>query len=341
MTAIKSGEIARFVASGWRNYPVILVHGSDEGSVRETGAALVAAAAGSDPDPMNLIRLDGETIAQDPPRLADELRTFGLFGGQRVIHVRNATRAPVAVIAAAADEPTDQTILILEAGDMRKDAPLRTLADRHRQIAGIVCYADDTRNILGLIDRTFSATGQTLTREARDLLLAALGADRSLSRSEIEKLALYSIGKTEIDAAMVSEIVADAGRHEVSALIDLTFAGQFAAIEPEANRLFAAGTSPSGLLSQTITHIFLLRRISRALSGGQSLDQMARTYRFHFSRSAMVERAVRTFSERHLERALRLVADALLQTRRVARLDQPIAIRTLWSIARLTRNDPS
>jgi DNA polymerase III subunit delta len=48
-----------------------LVHGNDEGLIRERVRKLVDAALGDRPDPLRLVRLDGETVAREPGRLAD------------------------------------------------------------------------------------------------------------------------------------------------------------------------------------------------------------------------------------------------------------------------------
>lgn len=332
MTALKPQDFPRFISSGWRHVPVILVHGADEGAVRDTVSSIIAAAAGPNPDPMNLIALDGETVAQDPPRLADELRTFGLFGGMRIVHLRNAARVPVSAVEAAANEPAADTLLVMEAGELTTKAPLRALCDRHKAIAALPCYTDNARAVQALIDQILNAEGLAITREARDLLTAELGADRALSRSEIEKLALYARGQREIDATMVAEIISDAGRHDTSALIDAAMTGQLAAIEPEANRLFAAGINPAGLLAQTIGHVFLLRRLAQSGQTGEALVQQRR---IHFSRVPAINRALSMWTETKLDRALRQVADTTLQTRKTPRLAEALTIRSLWALARI------
>ena len=331
MTAIQSRDVARFLAGGWQEYPVILVHGSDDGAVRDTVAALVAAAAGPDPDPMNLIVLDGETIAQDPPRLADELRTFGLFGGRRVIHLRTAARAPIAAIETAASDPSPDTLLVMEAIDVSGKAPLPALAGRHRAIASLACYADNARALNAMIDQILAADGLKIAPDARALLLSLLGADRALSRSEIGKLALYAQGAGEITTTMVGEIIADAGRHDASDLIDAALSGEITGIEPEANRLFLAGLHPSALLAQTIGHLCMLRRTR--LSGGTA-SALTQQRRVHFSREAAINRALSLWSVPKLDRAIRQTAETTLQTRRMARLAEALTIRLFWSLAR-------
>lgn len=335
MAAIRTGDLPRFLASGWKSYRMFLVYGSDDGLVRETADRLIELSAGKTPDPMNQVVLEGEQIAQDPARLADELQTFGMFGGTRLVHVRNAGKVPPAAAGAAFAAPVDNTVLVLEAGDLRAGTGLRALADKSPAVAALACYADSAQVIQRLIGETLEAHGLTITPDARDLLAQALGGDRALSRGEIEKLALYAAGERTIDAAMVTAIVSDAGRLEIGSLLDQAFAGHIGDLETEANRFFAAGTHPAAIFTQAIGHVLLLRR---ALRSGNP-DIVAKQSRLHFSREAAFRRAVSLWTEARLERALRLLSDAVLQSRKSARLAETVTIRTLWAVSRLAGSD--
>jgi len=340
VAVIRPADLARFRAAGWKNYPVILVYGGDEGNIRETVAGLLAAAAGPNPDPLDLVELDGDSLAQDPARLADELNALSMFGGQRVVHLRDPGRLAAAHIETAA-EAASPTPLIIEAGELRPGTGLRALAERHKAIAAVACYSDTARDLRSLIDTALAASGHTITREGRELLAGALGADRGLSRSEIEKLALYAGDAKEITIEMVATIVSDAGRHDVGPLIDRAFAGAIGEIEPEANRLFASGIHPSALLSQTLTHVFLLRRALAARAGDADLSQFKKMNRIHFSRAPAFDQAAQRWSGTRLDQALDLVSAAVLNTRKSARLAEPVTIRALWSLARLARGGES
>ena len=62
-----------------------LVHGSDEGLIRERVRKLVNAALGENFDPLRLVRLEGEAVARAPGTLADEAQAISMFGGSRAI----------------------------------------------------------------------------------------------------------------------------------------------------------------------------------------------------------------------------------------------------------------
>src|SRR3954449_12804975 len=81
MVALTSSDIESFVARPDPSRAVVLVFGPDAGLVSERVDAIVRASVDDPGDPFALVRLDGETLASDPARLADEALTVPLFGG--------------------------------------------------------------------------------------------------------------------------------------------------------------------------------------------------------------------------------------------------------------------
>ena len=121
-----------------------------------------------------------------------------LFGGRRAVHVRAGNKniaAAVEMLTAA--PPGADCRVVIEAGDLARNAPLRTLCEKSKEVAVIVCYADTERDVARVIDDEMRQAELTITPDARALLLSLLGGDRMASRSEIQKLALYAHGQEQ------------------------------------------------------------------------------------------------------------------------------------------------
>ena len=69
---------------------VVLIFGPDTGLVSERATRLVAKASEGDSDPFNLIKIDASELSSDPTRLIDEVLTVPLFGGRRIVWVKDA-----------------------------------------------------------------------------------------------------------------------------------------------------------------------------------------------------------------------------------------------------------
>src|SRR5258705_10260823 len=153
MVALKTGEMEAFVARPDPRRPIALVCGADAGRVRGRVERVVKAAVDAPADPFGLARLDGDALADEPSRLVEEAHTFPLFGGRRAVWVkaggRNFTAAVEALLAAP---PAADCRVGIEAGDLKRNPPLRAMCENSAVAAAPACYADGERQITRLID---------------------------------------------------------------------------------------------------------------------------------------------------------------------------------------------
>src|SRR5262245_5193544 len=137
MVAVKTAQVEAFVAKPNPAQPVGLVFGPDAGLVRERAQALIHSAVDDINDPFSLARLDGDEVAAEPSRLVEEATTVPLFGGRRAVWVKAGSRnlAPAVEALLAATSPDCR--VVIEAGDLRRNAPLRVLCERDKNAAAL------------------------------------------------------------------------------------------------------------------------------------------------------------------------------------------------------------
>jgi len=196
MVAVKAADVDAFVARPDPVRRVVLVFGPDAGLIGERVRAVLAASVDDMSDPFALARLNGEELAAEPTRLVEEALTMPLFGGRRAVWVKAGSRNIAPAVEALLDDPlfaaARECRVVIEAGDLRRNAPLRVLCERAKNATALPCYADSERDRARLIDDEMRAAGLSLAPDARAVLIPLLGGDRAASRSEIQKLALYA-----------------------------------------------------------------------------------------------------------------------------------------------------
>ncbi len=150
MVALKAHQVDAFVARPAQ--PVVLVFGPDSGLVRERAQALIRASVDDVNDPFSLARLDGDELAGEPTRLVEEANTIPLFGGRRAVWVKVGSRNIVPAVEALLGAASPDCRVVIEAGDLRRNAPLRALIERAKNAAALPCYEDDEKTLDRLID---------------------------------------------------------------------------------------------------------------------------------------------------------------------------------------------
>ncbi len=134
------------------------------------------------------IDIDGERA--ELAEVLDELRSFAMFGGHKLVIVRDADdfvsrfREPLEKYLAS---PVDSATLVLRCEVLQKNTRIYKLIDK----LGGVCVCEPPRELMGWItNRARTAHGITLTVETSRLLADLVGNDLGRLDNEMAKLAI-------------------------------------------------------------------------------------------------------------------------------------------------------
>ncbi|WP_029004827.1 DNA polymerase III subunit delta [Azorhizobium doebereinerae] len=334
MVAVRAGDAETALARRDSKHAVVLIFGPDLGLVRERAAGLVKRTVPDVSDPFAVVRLEGDELAADPRRLIDETQTVGLFGGERVVWVRAGGRNFVPALEPVLAEAAG-TLVVVEAGDLKKGAPLRSLCENSPKALAIPCYADGDRDLARLVDTMLSEAGLAIDRDARELLVSLIGGDRLASRGEIAKLALYAQGQGRVTLDDVRIIVGDASALALDDVVDSALAGQAVEATAALTKAWGAATRPDAILGALLRALTSLHQMALQVQGGTPVDRVIDQARpmVHFSRKPKLERALRNMSADRCLRAMLLVDEAILAGRRNAPLAEAITERVVLQLA--------
>ena len=191
-----------------------------------------------------------------------------LFGGRRAIRVRAGSRSFASGIDTLADSPIKDCRIVIEAGELRPESPLRKACERAKTAVAIACYPDGERDLAKLIDDELRASNLRIAPDARASLTALLGGDRQASRNELRKLALYAHGKGEVTLEDVMAVVADASELKIDPIVDGAFAGRPDLVETEFAKAMVAGTYPGMIISAAQRQAAWLHKTALAAAEG-------------------------------------------------------------------------
>jgi DNA polymerase III subunit delta len=333
MVAIKAHQAQSFLNPPGPKLPAVLFYGTDAGLIFERAAKLAALVAARDSG--EIIRLDDADLDTNPDRLAIELQTIPMFGGSKVVRATAGRRINAAALQPLLEGGTLAATLIVEAGNLKPTDSMRGLFEKSAQAAAVACYADEARDIEGVIAEILKGHGLGITSDAREMLVARMGADRAMSRGEIEKLALYASGKTEVDVADVEAIVGDASELAIDRTLNAAASGDAARAVAEFSRAVTAGESPQVLLIALQRHLQRLHRIRTELDAGASFEDVIRQQRppVHFKQKDALGLQCRIWSSARLVQALARTSEAAKAARLTSSLEEAITEDLLISLA--------
>ncbi len=339
MTAVKAGDVDRALASRGPDVALLLFYGPDSGRATERARAAARAAVPDPEDPFQLIRLDGDALADEPSRLVEEATTFGMFGGRRAIWVRPTSRSIAPAVAACLGASLVDTLVVIEAGDLAKASPLRVACEQSPLALALPCYGDDGKALAAVITETLRGHGLSIAPDAHALLADSLGGDRLASRGELDKLALYAHGQDSVTLADVEAIVSDVSGVSFDAAIDAAFCGDRVGLDAALSGLAAAGTSPVASVALAIRHgLALLAALARMDGTGRTESAMAAWRGLNWKRKPAIVRQLQIWREGDAVAALRRLDEAALATRRAGALADAEASQALFSIAARARS---
>ena len=297
--------------------------------------AIVRNLVDGDPDPLRLVRLEGDVVARDPGALADEAYAVSMFGGARVIWIDAQARDLLPSLEPLFARPPTDCAIVVKAGQLKKGTGLRAAFETSPISASIECYSDDASALEILIDAEARAAGLAIAPDARAALVALTGADRQTTRGEIAKLMLYARGKSPVTAEDVEAIVSDAGPSNLDEVVDQALLGDLKAVETSLTRFFHEGGEADHLMMRLVAAIDLAPSASARNGSGPAV-------RGRMPGAVRQIAALRPPRPGEAGRTLDVGVDRPTATRgpagecarsRDARLGEVLATRALWALA--------
>lgn len=339
MVVIIAKQFNSFLAKPDPKVRAVLLYGSDAGLVSERAQKLAAVFAAREKPNGEIVRLDDSDLEGDPERLSVELLTVPMFGGAKIVRASTGRRVNTATLQPLVDGGDLAGVLIVEAGVLKKDDKLKALFEKSPTAAAVACYPDESASLDGLVTEVLAAAQLAIAPDARQELIARLGADRVLSRAEIEKLALYAHGSPRIELADVEAIVGDASDLTVELVVTAAAAGDMQRALTECDRAIASGQSGQSIILAAERHFQRLHKLRASVEAGRALDELMRHMRPPLPPKAQTElgRQVRSWTTQRAETALARITEAVRRSRTTGADEAVMAERLLIEIARLGR----
>ena len=332
MVAVKSFQADAFLKAVDRLPSAVLFYGTDAGLVGERASTLARRLAEAHDG--EILRLDDADLEDNPDRIGVELLTRPMFGGRKVVRAATGRRINAASLKPLVEMGRLEGFLIVEAGSLRKGDALLTLFETAAGAAAVACFPDEARDLEGMVGEVLAAARMQIAPEARKLLVARLGADRALSRAEVEKLVLYTRGKARIEEADVEAAVGDAAETALDRVVMAAASGRAGEAVRECERCLTGGEDAQRIILALQSHFLRLHRLRSGHDAGRSLEDLMRALKPppNFKQKAAIEQQTRLWTVAGLNAALARIGDAAKAARLNGALDATLAENLLLAL---------
>jgi DNA polymerase-3 subunit delta len=252
---------------------LVLVYGPDGGLVKERVGRLTQSVCPDLADPFRIVDLTAAGLKDDPARLSDEAAAIAMTGGRRVLRLHEAADGITQIVQSFLTDPHGDALVLLEAGELGPRSSLRKLIEGMDNAVALPCYADEGGSLEAVIHETLRAQGLTAEPDAVAWLADHLGGDRLLTRSELNKLALYMGGAGRVRLADAAACIGDTAALSLDDLSMACAEGDHQTAQRSLERLYREGTSPIAVLRSLQRHFLRLHLASGAMTAGKNPEQ--------------------------------------------------------------------
>ncbi len=335
-------DIERFLAKPGPQIRAAVLHGRDQGIVRERAQALAVVIAERPDDPFNVAILSEADLAADSGRLEEELMALSMVGGRRLVRLRLAADKPAfdrlvadALAGHLKDRFNPDAFFLVEAGALGRDSALRKAGEAAPGCGVIACYEDEPADVARLAREALAADKLALSAEALDTFVARLPHERGVARREIERLILF-LGPGRNATAGLADLEGFFGVEPETSLNEAAFdafGGRPAAAHAGLRRAGQEGESGVGAVRAMGMHLARLRRVAVLHRAGEAVQTAAKASGVFWKQEREFLRQVQAWTLGDLDRAQGDILAADRACKQAGSADALLAERLALSIA--------
>ena len=339
MTTISTFAADSFIERLPKDIQFFLVHGMDEGLAHERSRAIVRKLVGADPDPLRLVRIEGEALSKRPEGLVDEAYAVSMFGGSRAIWIDAQGRDLTAALEPLFARPPAECAIIVKAAQLKKGHALRTAFERAENAAAIECYSDERKALGQLIDGEVRAAGLTIGPDARAALVEELGADRQTSRARSRNSFSTPRERPRSNSRTFARSCPAPPPPRSTTSSTRRWPETCPRRSSSSARYFADGGDADQLVARLVARLTLLHRVRLEMEAGHPFDAACQTLyvRLPLEARRALGKAAERWTSQAVAQRLPAVRAMSAKVRGSPQLSEILASRALWALASLRR----
>lgn len=325
---VQGYKIPTFINNNLSSVQGALVYGEDVGLTREYQGDILKKLGISDFD---CIRLTVADIESDSDSILNASQSQSLLGGGDSRVVRVDEISPKCANAMQTFLSSDSNgFLLVVSGNLPPSNPIRKMFETAKNAVALPCYPDDDRSIRQLVGDTMRKHNIRISPDALQWVQGNMGADRMMTRMELEKLILYAGDQKTLDINDVQQCLVDSADHRVDDVVYAVANGNVRALENNLGVLLSEGVSGIQILRMMQSHFINLHRASIDLQAGMSMDQVTKSVFWKHKKAFIAQ--LQKWRIPALVRALFVLAEAEKKCKQTGTVESMVLSRAFYNI---------
>jgi DNA polymerase-3 subunit delta len=229
-----------------------LVYGPEESVVKYRCDFIAKKIVTDLTDPFLVTHLGKERLAEDKSILADEFYSISMLGGRKLIWIKDAESQAGQALKTLCSEndfhKNSDNFILIQAGDLEKNSPLRKIAEAEPSFAAIACYEDNDQTSRKFIENELQKNRLIFNRSIVDFLLNRFGRNRQIIASEIEKIALFLGDEKQLTEETIEKVTLEQQENSIEEFIANFYSKKFSPAFIQLEKLLNSGSEPIMLI---------------------------------------------------------------------------------------------
>lgn len=339
MAVLKEEEFDGFLKRRISGFSVLLIHGEDEAVISSMAAQAIAALSGSSNASMLVDEMDAATCKKSPGIFADALNGMSLLGDRRLLVLDGADDSCLSFLNPALEPNPAENFVLLKAGALRKDSILRLGFESASHAAVVTVFPDDERAATQRARNVLQSQNMAWGEGAEESFFNLVGFERAIVAQELNKLVLYCLGASTIEASDVIAVCGDLAEDSLDDAIDAILAGDLSRIDLSFGG--ATGREAKSVLPLLAMHLGRLINLQATVAAGQGVDNAVRSAKppVFFKRRAAVINQLNRLKLEDIVKLQTSVQSLVLKSRQLGAIAESATARSLLSVSRNLRSN--
>ena len=165
-------------------------------------------------------KFDESEVLNNTDRFISSIINKSFFEEKKIIIISRVSDKIVTLIKDLLDRRANDTIIILNSGNIEKKSKLRSFFEKDNQLVCTAFYKDELRTLSQIANSFFKEKKISVSQEIINLIVDKCNGDRKNLTTELDKISLYLLNKDKINIEEVVKLTNLYEDYGVSELAD-------------------------------------------------------------------------------------------------------------------------